>query len=101
MLGLSQGEGIASAQFVVPYEIEVALIEQLRLPNDLPPAIQIFGKGANHVFNTDMFTYEAPDEYEGRPLPAELQAAVTVVGSEMTHGCASIQACCSPTEPRS
>jgi hypothetical protein len=83
MLGLSQGDAIASAQVVVPYEIEVALIEQLQLPNDLPPAIRIFGKGANHVFNTEMFTYEAPDEYEGHPLPAELQAAATFFGSEM------------------
>jgi hypothetical protein len=81
MLGLSQGDAIASAQVVVPYEIEVALIKQLQLPDDLPPAIQIFGKGANHVFNTKMFTYEAPDEYEGRPLAAELQAMATVVGS--------------------
>jgi hypothetical protein len=81
MLGLSQGDAIASAQVMVPYEIEVALIEQLQLPDDLPAAIQIFGKGANHVFNTEMFTYEAPDEYEGRPLPAELQAMATAVGS--------------------
>src|ERR1700683_3220563 len=29
MLGLSQGAAIASAQVVVPYEVEVALIEQL------------------------------------------------------------------------
>lgn len=83
MLGLSQGDAIAPPQVVVPYEIEVALIKQLQLPNDLPPAVQVFGKGANHVFNTDMFTYEAPDEYEGRPLPAELQAMVAVAGSTM------------------
>jgi hypothetical protein len=83
MLGLSQDDAIASAQVVVPYEIEVALIEQLQLPNDLPPAIQIFGKGANHVFNTEMFIYKAPDEWEGHPLPAELQAVTTVVGSTM------------------
>jgi len=81
MLGLSQGDAIAPAKVVVPYEIEIALIEQLQLPNDRPPAVQIFGKGANHVFNTEMFTYEAPDEYEGCPLPAELQAMATVVGS--------------------
>jgi hypothetical protein len=81
MLGLSQGDAIAQAQVVVPYEIEIALIEQLQLPNDRPPAVQIFGKGANHVFNTEMFTCKAPDEHEGRPLPAELQAVATVVGS--------------------
>jgi len=85
MLSLSQGHAIASAQAVVPYEIEVALIKQLQLPDDLPPAIQIFGKGANHVFNTEVLTYEAPDEYEGHPLPAKLQALATVVGSALTE----------------
>jgi hypothetical protein len=81
MLSLSQGHAIASAQVVVPYEIEVARFKQQQLPNDLPPAVQIFGEGANHVFNTEMFTYEAPDEFEGHPLPAELQAVATVIGS--------------------
>lgn len=81
MLSLSHDDTITPPQVVVPYEIETALIKQLQLPNDLPPAIQIFGKGANHAFNTDIFTYEAPDEWEGLPLQAELRAVATVLGS--------------------
>src|SRR6266699_278502 len=51
MLDLSQYDAIAPPHVLVPYEIEVALIRQLQLPNDPPHAVQIFGKGANHVFN--------------------------------------------------
>jgi hypothetical protein len=83
MLDLSQHDAIAPPGVLVPYEIEVALIRQLQLPNDRPHAVQVFGKGANHVFNTKMFTYEAPAKYEDIRIPAELQAEATARGSKM------------------
>jgi hypothetical protein len=83
MLDLSQHDAIAPPHVLVPYEIEVALIGQLQLPNDPPRVVQVFGKGANHAFHTKMFTYEAPSEYEGIHIPAELQAEATAVGSEV------------------
>lgn len=81
MLDLSQHDAIAPPEVLVPYEIEVALIDQLKLPHAPPPVVQVFGEGANHVFNTKMFTYEAPSDYEGIHIPAELRAKATTLGS--------------------
>jgi len=40
----------------------------------------VFGHGANHVHATRMFTYTAPEEFEGHLLPTDLRNLVTVRG---------------------
>ena len=83
MLELSRLDAIAPPHVIVPYEIEAALIEVLGLANDPPQPLKVFGHGANHVHATRMFTYTAPEEFEGHLLPTDLRNLVTVRGQ--TH----------------
>jgi hypothetical protein len=78
MLELSRLDAIAPPHVIVPYEIEAALIEVLGLANDSPQPLKLFGYGANHVHATKIFTYTAPEEFEGRFLSTGLRNLLTV-----------------------
>ncbi|MDQ3764451.1 MAG: hypothetical protein M3460_23685 [Actinomycetota bacterium] len=80
MLELSRLDAIAPPHVIVPYEIEAALIEVLGLAYEPPQPLKLFGHGANHVHATDVFTYTAPDEFEGHFLAPDLRNLLTVHG---------------------
>lgn len=62
MTEISHLDAIAPPHVIVPYEIEAALIETFGLDRELPP-LRVFGRGANHVHGTDIFTFTAPREF--------------------------------------
>ncbi|SDJ02309.1 hypothetical protein SAMN05444157_1330 [Frankineae bacterium MT45] len=79
MLEISGLDAIAPPHVIVPYEIEVALIETFGL--DRPtPAIEIFGQGANHVHGTEMFAYALPDEVDRVSISADQRQFLTAAG---------------------
>lgn len=82
MVELSNFDAIAPPQAIVPWEIECALIDVFGLDAERP-SIEIFGRGANHVFASNISHYESPDEWEGVRLDPEMRAVLNLAGSVM------------------
>jgi len=80
MLELSELDAIAPPHVIVPYEIEVALIKVLGLPNELPGPLKVFGHGANHALATTMFSYLPPEEMAWLTLRPDSRKLATAIG---------------------